>query len=109
MNTKIPTNSKPITKSTQGQNFSSKFANFIDNMMWFLEKKLKFVDDIIKSAFVKKVLDYKLVNDTNTAVRENLPTFTKVIGWIIVVFGWIWILTTLSTIRAAWFFLEYLG
>ncbi len=96
-------------KATHKQKLFSNFEKRVDKFMSFLDHKLKFVHNIIKSNFVKKVLGSKILTNTNKSFRENLPTTSKIIGWIIVVFAWIWLLTTLSTIRAIWFFLEYLG
>lgn len=105
MNTK----NHPVKKTTKHKNLYSSFEKKVDSVMSFLDHKLKFVHNIIKSSFVKKILGSKIITNTNKSFRENLPTTSKIIWWIIVVFAWIWLLTTLSTIRAIWFFVEYLG
>jgi hypothetical protein len=67
------------------------------------------VDKLIGSDFFKKILSSKIVEDTNKWIRTNLHTTSKVIWWILIVFGAIWFLTTLSTIWAIWFFVTYMG
>ena len=88
--------------------FSSKFEKKVDKIMLFLEKKLTFINQIIKSNFIKKILESSLIIDTNKSLKKNIPTITKIVWWVIIIFAWIWLLTAFSTIRAIWFFVEYL-
>lgn len=96
------------TTSTKSTNYWLKMEKTIDNLMSFLQKKLTFVDKIIWLSFVKKILSSKIVEDTNKSIRDNLTTTSKIIWWILVVFGAIWFLTMLSTIWAIWFFFTYM-
>lgn len=102
---KIINKKKTFKKST---NHKLNFEKTIDNVMWYLQKKFTFVDKLIGSDFLKKILSLKIVKDTNKSIRTNLHTTSKVIWWILVVFGAIWFLTILSTIWAIWFLVTYM-
>lgn len=90
---KKPTHKATTHKADKVSNFEKK----VDKIMTKLEKKLTFVKKVMDLDFIKKVLNSKIVEDSNKWVKENLESTAKIIWRVIVVFWAIGILTTLWT------------
>lgn len=100
---------KSVEKKVTVSNTSKKVSNFekkLDKLMLKLQKKLIFVKQIMELDFIKTILSSKIIEDTNKRVKINLEQISQIIWWVVVVFGWIWILMTLWTI---WLLLSYFG
>ncbi len=100
---------KKTTHKKTSAHTSTKTSNFeknLDNLMVILQKKLTFVKQVMELDIIKKVLSSKIIEDTNKWVKTNLESTSKIIGWVVIVFGWLWVLMTLWTI---WLLLSYFG
>ena len=99
---KTATKKTTATKATKTTGFEKK----LDNLMVILQKKLTFVKQIMELDFIKTILSSKIVEDTNKWVKTNLEQISKIIGWVVLVFGGLGVLMTLWTIGVL---LSYFG
>lgn len=84
----------------------STFEKKLDKLMVTLQKKLTFVKKVMELDFIKTILSSKIIEDSNKWVKQNIEQISQIVWWVIVVFGWIWVLMTLGTI---WVLLSYFG
>lgn len=78
------------------ENFEGKADKEVEKLVW----KLWFIEKIVEASWMKKILDWKPINQANLRVRKNLEIICKII-WRFIFVLWI-ILAVVSVFSFLW-------